>query len=54
MLYHRPILLLFWLQVSDHYFYVLYALTAMGVVTVYSWELLFPDLLDVFVLGRSQ
>ncbi len=50
-LYHRPMPRPFWLQVSDHYFYVLYAVTVMGVVTVYSWELLFPDLLDVFVLG---
>jgi hypothetical protein len=41
----------FWAQVGDHYFYVMYSLVAMGIVTVYEWDLLFPDLLDVFVLS---
>ncbi|MGB9029109.1 MAG: hypothetical protein WCC27_03230 [Acidobacteriaceae bacterium] len=41
----------YWAQVGDHYFYVLYAMVAMGVVTIFEWDLLFPDLLDVFVLS---
>ena len=41
----------FWPHVSDHYFYVMYSMVVMGVVTVYEWDLLFPDLLDVFVLS---
>jgi len=39
-----------WLQIADHYFYVLYAFVIMGAATVFEWDLLFPDLLDVFVL----
>ncbi len=41
----------YWLQAADHYFYVTYSLVATGVVTVFEWDLLFPDLLDVLVLG---
>src|ERR1700689_1401458 len=41
----------YWAQVGDHYFYVLYSMVAMGVVTIFEWDLLFPDLLDVFVLA---
>jgi hypothetical protein len=41
----------YWAQVGDHYFYVLYSMVAMGVVTIFEWDLLFPDLLDVFVLS---
>ena len=41
----------FWNQVGDHYFYVMYAFVMMGVATVYEWDLLFPDLLDVFILS---
>jgi hypothetical protein len=44
---HRP----FWPQVGDHYFYVMYSFVVMGAATVYEWDLLFPDLLDVFVLS---
>ena len=40
----------FWLQISDHYFYTVYAFVVMGIVTLFEWDLLFPDLLDVFVL----
>ena len=43
---HRP----YWAQVSDHYFYVVYSLVALGVVTVFEWDFFFPDLLDVLVL----
>jgi hypothetical protein len=41
----------FWSQVNDHYFYVTYSIVVMGIVTVFEWELLFPELLDVFVLS---
>ena len=44
---HRP----FWSQVGDHYFYVMYSFVVMGAVTVYEWDLLFPDILDIFVLS---
>ena len=44
---HRP----YWSQVSDHYFYVVYSLVALGVVTVFEWDFFFPNLLDVFVLS---
>ena len=40
-----------WTQVSDHYFFVVYSLVAMGVITVFEWDLFFPDLLDLFVLS---
>ena len=41
----------YWSQVSDHYIYTVYAFVVMGVITVFEWEMLFPDLLDVFVLS---
>ena len=41
----------YWSQVGDHYFFVLFSLVAMGLVTIFEWDLLFPDLLDVFVLS---
>jgi len=41
----------YWAQAGDHYFYVLYSMVAMGMVTIFEWDLLFPDLLDVFVLS---
>jgi hypothetical protein len=41
----------FWGQVGDHYFYVMYAFVVMGAATVFEWDLLFPDLVDVFVLS---
>jgi len=44
---HRP----FWPQAGDHYFYVMYSFVVMGAVTVYEWDLLFPDILDIFVLS---
>jgi hypothetical protein len=50
-LYHRPIPRPDWDQIGDHYFYVMYAFLIMGAATVYEWDLLFPDLLDVFVLS---
>ncbi|MGB8539097.1 MAG: hypothetical protein WCD57_21920 [Acidobacteriaceae bacterium] len=50
-LYHAPLERPFWSQVSDHYFFVLYSFVAVGAVTIFSWDLLFPDLLDLFVLS---
>jgi hypothetical protein len=46
MPYPRP----FWSQIGDHYFFVMYSFLIMG-AAVYEWDLLFPDLLDVFVLS---
>lgn len=41
----------YWEQAGDHYFFVLYTMVAMGLVAIFEWDLLFPDLLDVFVLS---
>jgi hypothetical protein len=41
----------FWAQAGDHYFYVMYSFVVMGAATVFEWDLLFPDLVDVFVLS---
>ena len=41
----------FWAQVGDHYFYVMYSFVVMGAATVFEWDLLFPDLVDVFVIS---
>jgi hypothetical protein len=51
-LYHSPFLgpRLFWAQATDHFFYLTYGFVVMGLVTVLLWDLLFPDLLDVFIL----
>jgi hypothetical protein len=40
----------YWPRVCDHYFYVMYSSVAMGAATVFEWDLLFPDLIDVLVL----
>src|SRR5271155_4857090 len=50
-LYHAPLERPFWSQASDHYFYVLYSFVAVGAASIFSWDLLFPDLLDLFVLS---
>ncbi len=50
--YHLPhVVRSYWEQAGDHYFFVLYTMVAMGLVTIFEWDLLFPDLLDVFVLS---
>lgn len=41
----------FWAQVNHHFFFTMYSFVAMGLITVFEWDLFFPDLLDVFVLG---
>lgn len=40
----------YWLQVNHHFFFVVYSFVAMGIVTVFEWDMFFPDLLDIFVL----
>jgi hypothetical protein len=40
----------YWLQVNHHFFFVVYSFVVMGIVTVFEWDLFFPDLLDIFVL----
>ncbi len=47
----NPLHRAFWDQVGDHYFYVMYAFVMTGAATVLHWDLLFPDLLDVYVLS---
>jgi len=41
----------YWAQVGHHFFFVLYSFVSMGIATVFEWDLLFPDLEDVLVLG---
>ena len=40
----------YWLQVNHHFFYVIYSFAVMGIVTVFEWDMFFPDRLDLFVL----
>ncbi len=40
----------YWLQVNHHLFFVLYSFVAIGIVTVFEWDLFFPDLVDINVL----
>ncbi len=40
----------YWAKVDHHFIFVLYSFVAMGIVTVFEWDLFFPDLLDIFVL----
>ncbi|UWZ84859.1 hypothetical protein [Occallatibacter riparius] len=41
----------YWVQANHHFFFVMYSFVVMGLITVFEWDLFFPDLLDVFVLG---
>ena len=41
----------YWVQMNHHFFFVLFSFVALGLITVFEWDLFFPDLLDVFVLG---
>jgi hypothetical protein len=51
--YHMPHAIRpYWAQVSDHYFYVLYSFVATGMLTIFEWDLFFPDLLDLYVLSH--
>jgi hypothetical protein len=40
----------YWLRVNHHFFFVVYSFVAMGIATVFEWDMIFPDLLDLFVL----
>ena len=41
----------YWLQVNHHLFFVVYSFIALGIATVFEWDLFFPDLLDLQILG---
>ena len=40
-----------WLVIEDHYFFVLFSFVVMGGVSIFEWEMLFPDRLDFLVLS---
>ena len=40
----------YWVQVNHHFFFVVYSFAALGIATVFEWDLFFPDLLDLLVL----
>lgn len=40
----------FWPRISDHYFCVMFSMVVVGAATVFEWDMLFPDLLDVLIL----
>ena len=40
----------YWLQVNHHFFFVLFSFVAVGIITVFEWDMFFPDLLDLWVL----
>lgn len=41
----------YWIQANHHLFFVMYSFVVMGLVAIFEWDLIFPDHLDVFVLG---
>lgn len=41
----------YWTQMNHHFFFILYSFVVMGLITVFEWDLFFPDQLDVLVLG---
>jgi hypothetical protein len=43
----RPV----WFAVADHYFFVMFSFVVMGAVSIFEWEMLFPDRLDFLVLS---
>src|SRR5436305_3042623 len=47
----RPPLPSFWTQVCEHYFYIVYSMVGMGLVTVFEADLLFPVPLDILILS---
>jgi hypothetical protein len=47
----KPLKPPFWGQVADRYVFVMYAWVVMGAITVFEWDLLVPNVLDVFVLS---
>jgi len=40
-----------WPVIEDHYFFVLFSFVVMGAVSIFEWEMLFPDRLDFLVLS---
>jgi hypothetical protein len=40
----------YWLQALHHFFFVLYSFVALGIATVFEWDLFFPDILDLTIL----
>lgn len=40
----------YWLQANHHFFFVVYSFAAVGIATVFEWDLFFPDLTDLYVL----
>ena len=40
----------YWMTVNHHFFFVIYSFVALGIITVFEWDMFFPDLLDIFVL----
>ena len=41
----------YWVQMNHHFFFVIYSFVVMGLITVFEWDLFFPDLLDLQVMG---
>jgi hypothetical protein len=41
----------YWVQVNQHFFFVMYSFVALGIATIFEWDLFFPDLLDLLVLS---
>lgn len=41
----------YWAQVNHHFFFVMYSFAVTGLMALFEWDLFFPDLLDVLVLG---
>lgn len=41
----------YWVQVNHHFFFLVYSFVALGIATVFEWDLFFPDLLDLLVLN---
>lgn len=39
-----------WVAIEDRYFFVLFSFVVMGLVSIFEWEMLFPDRLDFLVL----
>src|ERR1700735_593957 len=39
-----------WNVIEDHYFFILFSFVVMGAVSIFEWEMLFPDRLDFLVL----
>jgi hypothetical protein len=40
-----------WPSIQDQYFFVLFSFVVMGAVTIFEWEMLFPDRLDFLILS---